>query len=311
MTNEVIVIGGCVIDLVSYVQRFPKPGETLIGKKFHKAFGGKGANQCTMVAKLGASTTLIAKVGNDSFGQEFLTFLESINIHNKHVTVENSSHTSTANISVTERGENSIVHVFGAINYLTVDDVKNAANELFADGKVLICTYEGPKMELLEALKLAKARNMQTLVNAAPLSNDHYLELLEYTDFICVNETEAETLCNAKVETIEEAELAAQSLLKKVNQGVILTLGEKGAIFCTKTEPKPIHVAAPKVQAIDTTGAGDAFMGSFAYFMTHHKELSLEEKVRRSCVIASVSVQKEGTQISFPGRDQLPNDLFI
>ncbi|KFM63576.1 Ribokinase, partial [Stegodyphus mimosarum] len=296
---DIVVVGGCIVDLISYAKRFPKPGETIAGSHFSKGFGGKGANQCVMAKNLGASTAIIAKLGDDSFGHEYLENLKENNIHSDFVTISKTSSTSTAAISVSDAGQNSIIYIPGAIMELTPQDIE-AAESIIKQSKVMLCTYECPLDSLIAALTLARKHNVKTVVNAAPAAAPSYENIYPLTDVICLNETEAEDAAQVPVKSIEDASLAIEALFKKGCSTVILTLGSKGAVFQSKNESTFTNVPARNVKAIDSTGAGDAFMGSFVYFLAYHLKMSFKEAVERSCEIATLSVLKKGTQTSFP-----------
>lgn len=307
--TDITVVGGCIIDLISYIDRFPRPGETMPGKQFCKGFGGKGANQCVMAKKLGATTGLIAKLGEDSFGYEYVQSLKEGGINNDYVTLTKASHTSTASISVTEDGQNSIIYVPGAINHLTSKDIEDA-EDLIRKSKVLLCTYECPLETLVTALTLARKHNVKTVVNAAPATDSSYEKLYPLVDIICMNEVEAEEATQLPVKTLEDAQAAMEKLIQKGCSLVILTLGAKGAVFEAKSENCYTCVIANSVKAIDSTGAGDAFMGSLVYYFAKYPDLYLDTAVKRSCDIATLSVLKKGTQTSFPEKEELSEDFF-
>ncbi|XP_054714227.1 ribokinase-like [Uloborus diversus] len=306
---DIIVVGGCIVDLISYVRRFPRPGETISGNRFEKGFGGKGANQCVMANKLGSTTAMIAKLGDDSLGHEYFENFKQSGINYDFVSMTKESHTSTASITVSEDGQNCIVYVPGAIMNLTPRDIQ-AAEDLIKRAKVMLCTFECPLDSLITALNLAKTHKVTTIVNAAPTCNSTYEEVYHLADIICLNEVEAYDATNLKIETIEDAAEAIKILFQKGCATVILTLGCKGAVFQNKNENKYIHVPARVVKALDCTGAGDAFMGSLVYYLSAHPQLSMEEAIKRSCEVATTSVLKRGTQSSFPNRNELSEDLF-
>lgn len=307
---DIVVVGGCIVDLVSYVSRFPKPGETIAGTKFSKGFGGKGANQCVMASRLGASTAMIAKLGDDTFGKEYLQSFKDSNIVSDHVSLTKDSHTSTAAICVTEEGQNSIVYVPGAVMKLSPQDVW-AAEETIKHAKILLCTFECPLDTLMEALKLAKRHNVMTVVNAAPTSEAKGYEcIFPLTDVICLNEVETEEMSGVPVTNIDGAAQAVRVLLSKECSTVILTLGSSGAVFQCKDQHSYTHIPARVVKCVDSTGAGDAFMGSLVYYMSTFQGLPFQEMIRRACEIATVSVLGHGTQTSFPFKKDLPDWLF-
>lgn len=307
--TDILVIGGCIVDLISYVDRFPRPGETMAGKHFSKGFGGKAANQCVMAMKLGATTGMIAKLGDDSFGHEYLQHIRESGINCDHVTLTKLGHTSTASISVTDEGQNSIIYVPGAIMHLTSSDILTA-EEMIMRSKLMLCTYECPLDSLFTALTVAKKHNVKTIVNAAPATDSSYEKLYSLIDIICLNEVEAEEATKLPMRSLEDASLVINSLMEKGCSVVILTLGAKGAIFQTKSQANYIYVPAKAVKAVDSTGAGDAFMGSLVYYLVQFPNMNLETAIKRSCDIATLSVLKKGTQTSFPSKEELPEELF-
>ncbi|KAG8190028.1 hypothetical protein JTE90_000123 [Oedothorax gibbosus] len=307
--SSIVVVGGCISDLISYVSRFPRPGETFAGHNFLKGCGGKAANQCVMAQKLGAPTAMIAKVGDDSFGQEHLENFRKLNVHSEFVTISKTSNTSTASILVTDDGENCIVFVPGAINELTPEDIF-AAENVIKQSQVLLATYECPLTTLLAAFTLARKYKVKTVLNAAPSVDATYEKLYPLTDIICMNEIEAEDATNLPAKDLANAEAIIKKLQEKGCSTVILTLGAKGAVFQTKTDEKYGHVQTKSVKAVDCTGAGDAFMGSLVYFLAHHPNLSLKTTIEKSCEIATMSVLKKGTQFSFPNREDIPDSLL-
>lgn len=307
---DIVVVGGCIVDLVSYASRFPKPGETIAGTKFAKGFGGKGANQCVMASRLGASTAMIAKLGEDTFGKEYLQSFKESSTMSNHVTLDKDSHTSTAAICVTEEGQNSIVYVPGAVMKLSIQDIQ-AAEETIRRAKILLCTFECPLGTLMEALKLAKRHKVKTVVNAAPTSEAKGYEcIFPLTDVVCLNEVEAEEMSGVPVTNVDGAAEAIKVLLSKNCSTVILTLGSNGVVFQSKGQDVYTHVPTRVVKCVDSTGAGDAFMGSLVYYMSAFQTLTFQEMIRRACEIATVSVLGHGTQTSFPFKKDLPDWLF-
>ncbi|XP_061174784.1 ribokinase-like [Saccostrea echinata] len=305
---DVVVVGSCNIDLVSYVPRLPAAGETILGSKFSQGFGGKGANPAVMSARLGAKTALISMVGEDSFGREYKLDLIKNNIDISHVGTTSKAATGVAPIFVNESGENSIVVVKGANDYVTMENLM-AAKDLIQNSKILLCNLEIDPKVTLEALKMAQSFKIRSLFNMAPATTglDEYFQ---YCDILVVNESEAEIITGLKVPGVQEAKSAAESILKKGCQVVIVTLGENGAVVMSKGDKEAVHIPSPQVQAVDTTGAGDAFCGSLAVFLATKPELGLTESVYRANRIAGITVQSPGTQTSYPQWKDLPPELF-
>lgn len=282
--------------MFSYAPRLPKPGETLHGTKFTTSFGGKGANQCVAAAKLGGNTYMICKFGDDQWGEKYKQSLESYGVYTKHTQFVPNVTTGIAQISVAENGENQIVIVPGANSYLSKEDVEKCA-ELIEKADVLIAQLETPFKSTLEAFKIGKGIK---LLNAAPAQGG-IDEILPYCSILCVNESEASLLTNIEVNILNAVD-ALHKLLKKGCETVIITLGPKGAIYLSQHDQKPIHVLCEEVVPIDTTGAGDAFVGALALFLITHKEKPMHQIIGAACHVATLSVTREGTQTSYPDK---------
>lgn len=298
------MVGSSNIDLVARVPRLPAPGETLVGSSFHMGYGGKGANQAVMAARLGAQVTVVTKVGRDVFGEDTLKNYKEQGIDTTYVLFDEKLFSGVAPITVDEKsGQNSIVIVPGANNGLSPADAR-AASGAIQSADVLICQLEVPLETTLEAFRIAREKSgVLTILNpapAAPLPN----ELLSLTDIIAPNETETALLTGLPVETIEQADEAARALRARGPQTVIITLGARGVLFLAGDEA-PEHVPARQVQAVDSTGAGDAFVGSLAYFLGAKRPL--RDAIQRASAVATQSVLKVGTQTSFPKRDEIPD----
>jgi len=306
---DVVVVGSCMTDLISRVPRLPKPGETIHGHSFTVGFGGKGANQCVMAAKLGAKTAMVGKVGKDLFGRNYIKNLEDHGINIDHLGTTSAAATGTAPIAVDDEGQNSIVIVAGANLLLTPEDVMEA-DGLIKQAQVLICQLETSEESTLAALKLARAHQVTTILNPAPAKDALDPEIYKYCDIICPNETEAELLTGHPVVTIEDAERAILHLLELGCNTAIITQGDKGVTFASVYDRAPKHVKTSRVKATDTTGAGDAFVGALAFYLSTFSDLSMRESIRRACEIATISVQMPGTQTSYPTREDIPAELL-
>lgn len=297
---KICVVGAANIDLISYVPRLPKMGETLHGTRFHMGYGGKGANQAVMAAKLGAGVTMLTKLGQDMFGEGTLENFESWGIDTTHVHVTEEAFSGVAPIAVDPEGHNAIIIVTGANDLLTEEEIEAARPDIAAS-QILVCQLEIPLDVNLAALRIAREEGVTTIFNPAPGRPDLPDEFLQLSDIVCPNETETELITGKHVGTLEEAEAAARLLLERGAGTVILTLGERGSLLVTADEAT--HVPATPVKALDTTGAGDAFVGSLAYFMAEGRPL--REAIEKANAIAAMSVTKSGTQVSFPTRDEV------
>jgi len=302
---KICVVGAANLDLISYVPRLPRMGETLHGSRFHMGFGGKGANQAVMAAKLGAEVAMVTKLGRDIFGENTLKNFSSFGIDTRHVLFTEKAFSGVAPIAVDEEGHNSIIIVTGANDLLTEEEIE-AARLAIASAQILVCQLEVPLAISLAAMRIAREERVTTIFNPAPARPGLPDELYRLSDIICPNESETELLTGLEVKTQEQAAAAARVLLGRGAGKVILTLGERGSLLVTEKET--VHVPAQKVKALDSTGAGDAYVGSLAFFLAGGKPIA--EAMRRANAIAAISVQASGTQTSFPQAKDLPPGLL-
>ncbi|XP_050422372.1 ribokinase-like isoform X2 [Adelges cooleyi] len=254
-------------------------------------------------------------VGEDLFGEDILNNFKKCGVDTRYIVKKPNVDTGVAQINVTDDGENYIIIVAGANGTLQKGDVDKAESVLLNETGVVLFQFETP-LETTEYL-LNKISTINSkcckIVNGAPAYSNLQKEILQLADIFCVNESEAEIYTNEiiKIDSIESANQALSLLLKQGCNTVIITLGPLGAVFASKDAREPQWVRLPKIEnPIDTTGAGDAFIGALAYFIVHKPNLNLYEKIKRSCAIATVTVQHKGTQKSFPLRNDLPNKLF-
>jgi len=295
--GAVCVVGASLIDLIAYVPRLPALGETLHGTDFRSGFGGKGANQAVMAARLGARVAIVTRVGRDTFGDDMLANFRAAGVDSEHVSVDDTAPSGVAPIAVAPNGDNSIVIVTGANDRLTPSDVERARPAIAA-AEVLTCQLEVPLEVTLAALRIAREESTTTILNPAPAREELPAEAYELADVFCPNEPEAELLLGRPV---EDAAAAARELRARGARAVVLTLGERGCFVsfdgCERLLP------AEPVAAIDTTGAGDAFVGSLAAFLAGGE--TLEAAAAEANRVAALSVQRQGTQASFPSVDEL------
>jgi ribokinase len=296
---RICVVGSTNVDLTFRAARLPRPGETLAGHGFHLGFGGKGANQAVMAARLGASVAMVGKVGRDVFGDGALSNFREHGIDTTYVGVDAAQPTGVAAIVVDDEARNCILVVPGANLALTPAEVNAAAPAIHSSG-VLLCQLEVPVDTTHEALRIARQQGVRTILNPAPavaLSD----ELLALADVCVPNETELELLTGRPAVTIAQVESAAHQLLGRGPGAVIVTLGDRGALLVEGAAPE--HIPAVPVQAVDPTGAGDALIGSLAVFLA--EGLPLRQALRRANAVAALSVTRAGTQVSFPGRAEV------
>jgi ribokinase len=300
----ICVVGAALIDLISYVPRLPRLGETLHGTDFRMGCGGKGANQAVMAAKLGARVSMVTKRGRDVFGETILANLRSFGVDTAHVSVTDEAPSGVAPIAVDVNGDNAIVIVTGANDRMSVEDIEAARPAIAAAG-VLVCQLEIPLEISRAALEVAREESTLTILNPAPAVAGLPQRLYELADVFCPNESETELLLGRPIPAGEEL-AAAEELLARGAGSVVVTLGERGCVVASPDGAT--HLPATPVDALDTTGAGDAFVGSLAYFLARGAPLAAAAE--RANRIAAVSVRARGTQTSFPAAADLPRDLL-
>ena len=302
----VCVVGSINLDMNAYVHRFPRPGETLHGTQFTTGYGGKGANQAVMVARLGGAVSMVGRVGDDIFGQDMRRNLAAEGIDAAFVLESKGISSGVAVITVDDNGQNNIIVIAGANGLVTPDDVA-AAQAALAGARVLLCQMEVPMAANLAALRLARAAGVTTIFNSAPVSSEIPAEVYALTDIFCPNENEAELLTGVEVHTLDDARLAATAILERGARAALITLGAHGCLYVTEGIDE--HIPTIEVSAVDTTGAGDAFVGSLGYFLA--AGVSVRTAIERANAIAAISVQSPGTQASYPRRVQLPPELLV
>ena len=304
MSHPVCVVGSINLDMNAYVERFLRPGETMLGRRFTTGYGGKGANQAVMTARLGGPVTMIGRVGDDIFGQDMRANLAAEGIDTRSIGVTPATASGVAVITVDDQGQNTIIVIPGANHAVTPADI-TAARAAVEEAAVLVMQMELPLETNLAALRLAQGKAL-TLFNSAPISSALPDELYPLCDIFCPNETEIELLTGIAVQSRADAKAACQALLARGARNILLTMGERGSLLVNRSEV--FHAPAPKVTPVDTVGAGDAFVGSLAHFLA--AGVALQDAMGRANQIAAVSVQRAGAQSSYPRRAELPADLF-
>ncbi|MFH4976972.1 hypothetical protein AB6A40_003681 [Gnathostoma spinigerum] len=306
--NDIVVFGSINQDLYSYTERFPQPGETVIGKSFKSGAGGKGANQAAQAARLGAKTAMIGCVGDDVFGPLNIEALKKSGVNTDFIEICSDSCTGTATIIVNNEGENMIVVAPGA-NYDMTPEFADKHDKVIASAKIILCQNEIKPHITKRAFEFAKRNNVKTFLNFAPATADYDKDLFNLVDILCTNETETEILSDIRVNNANDAQNAAEKLLSDGYEAVIITLGANGVYVADKNGLRE-HLDVSPVTAVDTTGAGDSFCGAFAFYMVTRPDLSLAEQCRRAAEVATISVQHQGTQSSFPFAKDLPRELI-
>lgn len=302
-SRKVAVVGSLNVDLVCRARRRPDTGETLIGDAFDIFTGGKGFNQATAAARLGAEVTLIGSVGADLFGDMLLAATENERINNRFVTKRGEVGTGVATIVIEPDGDNSIIVVPRANMALTRADIDAAADEI-ANANVLLLQLETPVAASAHAAAIAKAHGTTVILNPAP-AQPLPDSLLASVDILIPNESETELLSGIKIDNHEDARRAAEVLRRRMvaapSTAVVLTLGVQGALMLTATESA--HVPALTVDAVDTTGAGDAFCGALATTLASGETLRGAVAFANAAGAAAVTVV--GATPSMPTREKV------
>lgn len=299
MSSSIIVIGSSNMDLIMQVARLPRPGETVTGGVFSRAFGGKGANQAVGAARAGGTVGFISCLGDDAFAADMLANFQRDGIDTRFVFQEENIATGTALITVDSQGENCITVAPGANHRLLPRHLDQSEDTLRrADLIVLQCEIHPDTLNY--AIDKAAALGKRILLNLAPAQPlaDEYLRKLH---LLVVNETEAAMLSGRPVDSLEDAQKAAESLLPKVGDGVIVTLGTQGSYVAVENMRELIP--AFKVKAVDTTAAGDVYCGSLATALVEGQ--SIAQAVRFASAAAALAVTRLGAQPSAPTRAEI------
>lgn len=295
---DILVIGSMNADLVVRSPRFPAPGETISGEDLQIIPGGKGANQAVAAARQGAQVAMVGRVGSDSFGPFLVNNLKTNQVDATHVRSDDSA-TGTAIIVVDANGQNSIVLSPGANAQVGSMDVDSAPA-----AKILLLQFEIPMDTVLRAARRYRAMGSTVILNPAPARSIPE-ELLAQIDILVPNETELGLLTNKKVTDIPSAEDAARELLQRGVKTVIVTLGANGALLVTNDTS--VQVPSFKVNVVDTTAAGDSFIGGFASKLLasdHKSSDTLQNAVRYGCACGALAATKFGAQPSLPTREE-------
>lgn len=299
MKPQIAVVGSVNMDLVFKTPRMPVPGETLMGHSFQQIHGGKGANQAVAAARMGAAVALIACVGDDVNGQSCLQALAQDHIDLQNVRRIKDCATGVAGILLDDGGENCIVLATGANALLDPNDIGRAASTI-GQAKLLLCQLETPLDTVIAAIRSARQAGVKVVLNPAParpLSD----EVFAFVDYLVVNETEAALLSGLTTVDLSNANEAAALLQQRGANVVLITLGALG--MWVRSTDDSYCLPARKVEVVDTTAAGDTFVGSLAVAIAEGMEL------RAACMFAqsaaALAVTKFGAQTSIPYRDEV------
>ena len=293
---RIAVVGSANVDLTTFSDRFPKGGETIFGEHFDLGWGGKGANQAVAARLCGADVFMIARVGEDLFGPATIRNFESLGIDATHVRVVPGASSGVAPIFVESNGQNRIIVVKGANDRLKPSDV-DEARPILEQADCIVLQFEIPLDTVYHTIRLAHQRGIRCILNPAP-AQPIDIRSLAGVDYFVPNETEAETISGLPVGSVQEAMSCARYLVAQGIPRVIITLGENGALLADHLSAEVISPF--KVSTKDSTGAGDAFMGSFAVFLA--EGLAERDAIAKANLYAALSTMGVGTQKSFATR---------
>jgi len=293
---RIAVVGSANIDLTTFTNQFPKPGETIFGQKFDLGFGGKGANQAVAARLCGAEVFMVARVGSDLFGPATIENFRKQGIDPTHVKQVEGLSSGVAPIFVEPNGQNRILVVKGANDALKPADVDEAADTL-KSADCIVLQFEIPVATVYYTIEFARKHGIRCILNPAP-AQPVDLGALKDLDYFVPNESEAETITGSPVRNVDDAKKCAEKLVGGGIRRVIITLGANGSLLSNRDGSE--HVPPFAVNAIDSTGAGDAFIGSFAVFLG--EGVPEKEAVRRANLYAGLSTTGVGTQKSFYDR---------
>ncbi len=305
----IVVLGGINMDLVTYSDRFPSPGETVVGHRFLTYAGGKGANQAVAAARMGGRTSMVGQVGGDLFGPQLLDGLREAGVDVSGIAIDGGETSGIAVIGVDGSAQNRIVQVLGANSTCGAAQAEAVASAL-TDASTLMLQLEVPIEVSLASARKANAMGKTVILDPGPVRPIPE-ELIELADVITPNETEAAALVGFPVDGHGAAERAAEELLRRGARTAIIKLGSQGAIFATGWQGDTSvfaveflgHQTAFPVEAVDTVAAGDAFNGALAVCLAEGR--SLERAVMLACAAGALAVTTTGAQDSMPTRAEV------
>lgn len=293
----IAVIGSNMVDLISYIHRMPAEGETVEAPGFSMGCGGKGANQAVAASRLGSEVVMVSRVGNDVFADTTLKNFEENGISTTHV-LRTDATSGVAPIFVDPESHNSIIIVKGANAMLSAEDIERAREDI-ARCDLIVLQLEIPMETVYSAIALGEELGIPVLLNPAPASAELDLSRITGVEFLVPNESELELLTGMPVSSLEDVTKATDVLIAAGISNVIVTLGARGALWAHADGKELIE--APQVHALDTTGAGDAFIGCFSNAWVHSGNVL--EAVRAGTAYAADSVTRPGTQTSYAWAD--------
>ncbi|MCM3005972.1 ribokinase [Priestia koreensis] len=301
---DIAVIGSNMVDLISYINKMPKEGETLEAPDFKIGCGGKGANQAVAAAKMGSKVMMVTKVGDDLFADNTIRNLEEYGIDTAFSQKVPGTSSGVAPIFVDQESKNRILIIKGANAHLTPRAIDEAAEQL-KKCSLIVLQLEIPLETIYYAIEFGNEYGIPVILNPAPASKELDFDYVCKCDFFIPNESELEILTDMPVETDKQIQAAASMLVEKGVKNVIVTMGSRGVMWVTKERTQSI--SSHRVNAIDTTGAGDAFIGCFSHIFVKTRDVL--QALETATVFAALSVTKRGTQTSYPTVEEVEQFL--
>jgi ribokinase len=299
MQKKILVVGSSNVDLVLRIPRFHRPGETITGENLVTVFGGKGANQAVAAKRLGGNVRFITKMGIDHYGETYRNYLVENGFARDAILQDRKHPTGLAIIEVNPKGENRIIVSPGANGSLTRSDVARL-DQLWKGVGVFVTQLEIPLATVQRGLRMARDRGAITLLNPSPvfpLSSG----LLSLVDFLVPNEWEAQALTRMRLKGTQDLSKVARKLLATGSRNVVITMGARGVFF--KNKDTELRMRAFKVKSVDSTSAGDAFMGGLACGLS--EDMPIEDALRFAGAVGALATTKLGAQPSLPTRAEV------
>lgn len=301
---KVVVVGSANFDMFLRTRKLPSPGETVIASSFQRSCGGKGANQAVAVARLGGQSIIVARLGEDEFGEKLMENFQKFGVDTRFVIHDSGASSGNAFVILDEQGENVVVVYPGANAKLDVTDLDPVIEEIKTSG-VVVVQLEIPIPTVRKLASITKKYNVPFILNPAPVPREGITEILPMVNVLCPNQTEAQSLTGIRIDQPEDAFSAARKLREMGAESIVITLGPQGAILVS-TESEE-YIPATPVTVRDRTGAGDAFVGGLSFALA--AGWSITKSVIFATNVAALSVTKVGTQSGLPTYEEVTSFL--
>ena len=303
--KKVLVVGSLNMDMSIKIDNFPKLGETIFGYEYYESCGGKGANQAVAISKMEVETEIIGMIGNDIQGQRLIDNLENNKVKSDNIIVNKNSHTGRAIITVDKNGNNNIIVIPGSNLEISVKDI-NLKEEVILKNDIIVLQNEIPLEVVNYVLEKSKELNKTTIYNPAP-AKEIDDSVIKKIDYLLLNETEMEEIFKISVSDKNYKDKILELKKEKGLKNIILTLGENGSVSFNENN-KVKEYKAYKVKALDTTAAGDSFLGGFISKLC--EKVDLDEMIKYATAVSAITVTRKGAQDSIPNKEEVEKFLF-